>query len=110
AQVRSTFGVIMNRILTRPNLGRVVPFLQEPRRRGRATAVLKRGGDVSGELLCTLISGAQSLGERLVYIEVLREVPQGTDRLMSLLSDRTEWQLARNIAELMGEARLNASV
>ena len=88
----------------------VAPYLQEPRRRNRASTVLCRGGDVAAELLVSLIASGQSLGERVVYISVLHEIPQGTDRLMPLLSDRGEWQVARNTAELVGEAHIDAAV
>jgi HEAT repeat protein len=108
--VRGTYGVILGRTLTRAALARVAPYLMEPRRRGRASATLKRGGDAASGLLVQLITDAQTLGERMIYTEVLQAIPQGTDRLLSLLGSRSDWQLSRNIAELAGEARIDAAV
>ncbi len=110
AAVRGTYNVIMGRILTRPVLAHVAPYLLEPRRRQRAAIVLRRGGEVAAGLLVSLITEAHGLGERVLYADVLRDIPGGTDKLLTLLSSRSEWQLARNIAELAGEARLEGAV
>jgi HEAT repeat protein len=109
-RVKNMYGVIFARILTRAALEQAAPFLLEPRRRERAAAALRRGGDLAAELLLTLISTAHTLGERVQYAAVLRDLPRGTDRLLALMSTRSEWQLARNIAELAGEARIEAAV
>jgi hypothetical protein len=108
--VRGTYNVILGRILTRTALARVAPYLMEPRRRQRAAVNLRRGGEVSTGLLVQLVADAHTLGERMLYVDVLREIPNGTDKLLALLSSRNEWQMARNIAELMGEARIENSV
>jgi hypothetical protein len=109
ARTKGTYGVILNRVLTRPALARVAPFLLEPKRRHRAAIVLLRGGDTAAGLLVQLIVDAHSLGERMVYFDVLRPIPQGCDKLLSQLT-RGEWQLIRNLGELCGEARLEAAV
>ena len=109
-RLTNTYAVILARILTRTVLEQSAPYVHEPRRRDRATAVLRRGGDVAVELLLSLISEAHTLGERIQYYAVLRDIPRGTDRLLTLMSKRSEWQRARNVAELAGEARIEAAV
>ncbi len=108
--IKTTYGVIMGRTLTRVALAKVVPYLLEQRRRARAATALKRGGDAAIGLLVDLIVQSGSIGERMVYYEVLRDLPQGQDRLVSMLSSRGDWQVTRNIAELAGEARIDAAV
>ena len=110
ARVKGTYGVILGRILTRAALANVAPYLLEPKRRHRAAVVLRRGGDAAIGLLVQLILDAPNLGERVIYLEVLRAIPQGTDKLLREFSARGEWQVVRNMAELAGEARLEAAV
>jgi hypothetical protein len=109
-RVKNMYTVIFARVLTRSALERAAPYLLEPRRRDRVAAVLRRGGEFATELLVKLISAAQTLGERIQYVAVLRDLPRGTDRLLALMSTRSEWQLVRNVAELAGEARIEAAV
>ena len=106
---RNTYGVILRRILTRPTLAQVAPYLLEPRRKNRAAILLTRGGDEASGLLAGLLATAQSMGERVAYFEVLRGVPTGIDQVLQLLG-RQEWQTIRNIAELAGEARIEEAV
>ena len=110
AQVRGTYGVMLGRMLTRPALAKTAPFMLEPRRRQRAIIVLRRGGLVSSELLVTLIGQAQGLGERVLYADVLKDIPGGVDKLLSQLNPRSDWLVVRNLAELAGEARLDGAV
>lgn len=106
---RNTYGVILRRMLNHPTLTRVVPYLLEPRRKDRAAMLLTRGGDEATGLLVGLLADAQSMGERMTYLEVLRGIPTGLDQVLQLLS-RSEWQISRNIAELAGETRLDEAV
>ncbi|HEY2806264.1 MAG TPA: HEAT repeat domain-containing protein [Gemmatimonadales bacterium] len=108
--VRGTYHVIMSRTLTRAALAKAAPYLLEQRRRARAAVVLRRGGEAASGLLVDLIVQAHNIGERLLYFEVLKEIPQGSDKLLSMLSSRGDWQLTRNIAELAGEAKLDGAV
>jgi hypothetical protein len=108
--VRGTYNVILNRTMTRTSLARVAPYLLEPRRKARAAVVLRRGGETAAALLVQLVTEAHGLGERMLYAEVLRDIPQGLDKLVALLSSRSEWQLARNVAELAGESRIENAV
>jgi len=106
---RNVYAVILKRLLGRAALTQVAPYLLEAKRKARASVVLRRGGEDAVGLLVGLLAAAQSPGERLVYLEVLRGVATGVDRVLALLS-RSEWQVVRNTAELAGEARLEEAV
>jgi len=106
---RNSYGVILKRILTRSSLAQAAPYLLEPRRKERAASVMKRGGEDSVVILVGLLGAAQSLGERVTYLEVLRTIATGVDRVLALLS-RSEWLVVRNTAETAGEVRLEAAV
>ena len=109
-RVRGHYAVIFGRVLTRASLEKAAVHLLEPRRRDRVATVLRRSPELAAELLVTLLTAAHTLGERVQYVAVLRDLPQGTDRLLALMSTRTDWQLARNLAEVAGEARVDAAV
>lgn len=109
-RVRGHYAIVFGRVLTRASLEKAAVHLLEPRRRDRVATVLRRSPELAAELLVNLLTAAHNLGERIQYVAVLRDLPQGTDRLLTLISKRTDWQLARNLAEAIGEARVDAAV
>jgi hypothetical protein len=109
-RVRGHYAVIFGLVLTRTSLERAAVHLLEPRRRDRVATVLRRSPELAAELLVTLLTDAHTLGERIQYFAVLRDLPRGTDRLLALISTRTDWQLTRNLVEVAGEARVDAAV
>ena len=110
ARVRGHYAVIFGLVLTRTSLEKAAVHLLEPRRRDRVATVLRRSPELAAELLVTLLTDAHTLGERIQYFAVLRDLPRGTDRLLALISTRTDWQATRNLVELAGEARVDAAV
>jgi hypothetical protein len=110
ARVRGHYAVIFGLVLTRTSLEKAAVHLLEPRRRDRVATVLRRSPELAAELLVTLLTDAHTLGERIQYFAVLRDLPRGTDRLLALISARTDWQLTRNLVEVAGEARVDAAV
>ena len=110
ARVRGHYAVIFGLVLTRTSLEKAAVHLLEPRRRDRVATVLRRSPELAAELLVTLLTDAHTLGERIQYVAVLRDLPRGTDRLLALISTRTDWQLTRNLVEVAGEARVDAAV
>lgn len=109
-RVRSHYSIVFGRILTRASLDKAAAHLLEPRRRDRVATVLRRSPELAADLLVNLLTAAHTLGERVQYVALLRDLPQGTDRLLTLISKRTDWQLARNLAEAIGEVRVEAAV
>jgi len=106
---RGSYGVIIKRVLNRSALAQVAPYLLEPRRRERATTILRRGGEDAVGLLMGLMAAAEHAPERVIYLDVLRGVSTGVDRVLALLS-RPEWQVVRNVAEAVGEAQVLEAV
>ncbi len=102
---RSAYSVVLRRTLTRGALVLIAPYLLEPRRAERATLIMRRGADLSLDLLLGLMVAAPTLAERVAYGQVLRAIPLGADRLLALLR-RDEWQVVRNVAEVVGELRI----
>jgi hypothetical protein len=109
-RVRGHYAVSFGLVLTRTSLEKAAVHLLEPRRRDRVATVLRRSPELAAELLVTLLTDAHTLGERIQYFAVLRDLPRGTDRLLALISTRTDWQLTRNLVEVAGEARVDAAV
>jgi hypothetical protein len=110
ARVRGHYAVSFGLILTRTSLEKSAVHLLEPRRRDRVATVLRRSPELAAELLVTLLTDAHTLGERIQYFAVLRDLPRGTDRLLALISTSTDWQLTRNLVEVAGEVRVDAAV
>jgi hypothetical protein len=110
ARVRGHYAVSFGLVLTRTSLEKAAVHLLEPRRRDRVATVLRRSPELAAELLVTLLTDAHTLGERIQYFAVLRDLPRGTDRLLALISTRTDWQATRNLVEVAGEARVDAAV
>jgi HEAT repeat protein len=106
---RNAYAVILKRLLNRSSLAQIAPYLLESRRKDRAIAVLRRGGEDALGLLLGLLGSAQTLGERMAYLDVIKGIYGGSGRVVALLS-RSEWQVVRNTAEAVGEARLEEAV
>jgi hypothetical protein len=108
-QARSPYAVILKRTLTRTVLTAVAPYVLDGRRAARATIVLRRAGEDAVDLLLGLIASGASLPERVAYGQVLRGMSGGPARLLRLLG-RQEWQVVRNIAEVVGELLIEDGV
>jgi len=106
---RSGYVATFNRIFNGAVAMQVAPYLLDPRRAERAAAVLQRAGGSAAEVLVGLVATAESLPERLAYFNVIRSFPRAVDGVIKLMT-RGEWQVVRNVAELVGEARLEESV
>jgi HEAT repeat protein len=106
---RSGYVATFNRIFNGAVATQVAPYLLDPRRAERTGAILQRAGGSGADVLVDLVATAQSLPERLAYFNVIREFPRAVDSVLKLLT-HGEWQVVRNVAELVGEARLEESV
>lgn len=108
-QLRGSYHVTLKRLLNGATLAQIAPYLLEAKRARRAAAALTRGGEAGVNLLVGLLAAAATLGERLIYMDVLKTLPGGVDRVVGLLS-RPELLVVCNAAEVAGEARLEAAV
>jgi len=106
---RNSYGVVLKRTLPHEAVIQIIPYVLEPRRADRASVVLRRVGDEAAEILLGLLSTAQTLSERMAYLNTVRAMPRGLNRVLGMLG-RPEWQVVRNVAELIGEARVEEGV
>lgn len=108
-QTRNSYGVILRRLLNGATLAQIAPYLLESRRSSRAAAVLKRGSEASLDLLIGLLAGSPSVGERLLYLDIIKVLPSGINKFVGLFG-RQELQVVCNAIEVAGEGRLEAAV
>jgi hypothetical protein len=106
---RASYGIVLRRLLTRDALRRVAPLLPDPRFTPVATAVLQRAGSDAAEVLVDLLSNSEVPGERRAFLGALRVIPHGTEAVIQMLGHH-QWNLARNVAELLGEMRVEEAV
>ena len=106
---RSSYVICLRRVLNREALAQLAPLAIDARLAPIATAVLQRAGGDAVELLVGLLATAQSIRERKAYMTVLRGMRAGTERAIGMLDSR-EWFVARNVAELAGELRMEEAV
>jgi len=106
---RGSYVATFSRIFNGAVVTQLIPYLLEPRRSQRTTTVLRRAGAPALDVLVGLIGSAQSVAERVAYFEVVRGVTRATERVLNLMH-RPEWQVVRNVAELVGEARIEEGV
>ncbi|MGD0484147.1 MAG: HEAT repeat domain-containing protein [Gemmatimonadales bacterium] len=106
---RTAYGIVLRRILSRDALKEVAHLLPDPRFTPVATAVIQRGGTDGVEVLLDLLSGSEVSRERKAYLATLRIIPHGTEAVVQLLSN-CQWFVVRNVAELLGEMRVEEAV
>src|SRR5690606_2586976 len=61
------------------------------------------------ETLLALLASAERIEERRAYFAALRQMTEGTDLLVNMLT-HDEWYVVRNVADLCGEMRLETAV
>lgn len=106
---RTAYGIVLRRILTADALKRVARLLPDPRFAPVATAVMQRGGADGAEVLVDLVSGSEVARERKAYLAALRVIPGGTAAVVQLLANYQS-SVVRNVAELLGEMRVEEAV
>jgi len=108
ADTRASYSVVLDRTLKRDILAVLVPSLTDPRLAGVASVVIRRGRDVAADMLVGVLASTDSLTERRACLATLRAIPKGVDRALRLLRD-PRWQVVRNVAEAVGDLRLDAA-
>lgn len=106
---RNSYGIVLRRTLTRELLVRVAKLLPDPRLAPVATAVLQRGRSDGVEVVLEQLGTAEGMRERKAYLAALRTMPHGTEQVIGML-DHKQWFVVRNIAELLGEMRVEEAV
>lgn len=106
---RSSYVITLRRLLTREVLTGMARLAPDARLAPVVTAVLHRGGGDAVEILLELLTTAQTIRERKAFMTVLRGMPEGTDRALHMF-DHADWFVLRNVAELVGELRMEEAV
>ena len=107
--VRNSYGIMLNRMLAREALVQIARFVADPRRGEAATRVMQRRGSDSTDVLLGLLATAETMRERRAYSVALRGIPEGTRLIVQMLGHE-KWFVARNVAEVAGELRLEEAV
>ena len=106
---RSSYVITIRRALTREVLQQLAGRATDVRLAPIVTAVLHQGGGDAVEILLGLLTSAGSIRERKAFMTVLRGMRSGTDRALEMLY-HDEWFVVRNVAELVGELRMEEAV
>lgn len=106
---RNAYGIALRRALTTDTLRHLAPWAFNTPVADEVTAILHRGRGDAAEVLLDLLADSKVRRERFAYLQVLRGMPQGIDQLVHMLG-HPEWYVARNVADLMGDVRLEESV
>ncbi|HEU4827742.1 MAG TPA: HEAT repeat domain-containing protein [Gemmatimonadales bacterium] len=103
------FGIAIRRMLPRSVLEQIARLTPSLDHRPEVIPVLQRLGADSTETLLGLLASAERIEERRAYFGALRQMTEGTDLLVNMLT-HDEWYVVRNVADLCGEMRLESSV
>lgn len=101
--------IALRRVLIDQYLSRWAPYLLDELYRDDARAVLARAGSDGTNILLNHLIAASTIAERRTYFDVLCASTEGLHLAIRLLEDE-RWYVVRNMAELMGELRLEAAV
>lgn len=106
---RNSYAIVLRRMLTREVLAQVAQFVADARLGPEATKVMQRGRSDAAEVLLGLLATAETMKERKAYMTALREMPDGLSHIVHML-EHTQWFVVRNVADLMGEQRVEEAV
>ena len=105
-RVKESYVLAVRTMVTRDALRRVAALVAEPGRAPIALAVLLRGGADAAEVLVDLVAAAESVDDRRAYLGALCRLPQRTAAVSRMLATN-QWNVVRDVAELVGELRLD---
>jgi hypothetical protein len=102
---RNSYRIALKRLLNRDTLVQLASFTTDPRLADDVALVLARAGAEATDVLLNLLASSESIRERKAYMNALRANPHGRDQIPIMLG-HPQWFVARNVAELAGEMRL----
>jgi HEAT repeat protein len=105
---RNSYGIVLRRTLTRDVLSQIAPYALDTHLTEEVAVVLRRGRGEAAEVLLGLLASAEGMRERRSFMQVLKSMPQGVEQVIHML-DHHQWFVARNVAELMGDMRIEES-
>jgi len=108
AESRS-YGIALRRLLPRSTLEKVARLTVHGNHKAEAIGVLKRMGADATEVLLAAMVGSEDMAERRGYFSALKEMTEGGDLLIHMLS-HDQWFVVRNVADLCGELKQESAV
>ncbi len=105
---RNSYGIVLRRTLTRETLTQIAPHALEPRLTEEVAVIMRRGRGDAAEVLLGFLANAEGMRERRAYMQILRSMPQGIEQVIHML-DHHQWFVVRNVAELLGDLRMEES-
>jgi HEAT repeat protein len=103
------FGIALRRLLPRSVLEQLALLTARGNQKVEAATVLRRMGADGTEVLVYAMVNAEDMGERRAYFNALKEMTEGTELLVHMLS-HDQWFVVRNVADLCGELHLEIAV
>jgi len=106
---RSSYAIVLQRVLTREHLDCIVGFVADPRLGPEAIKIMQRGGAESAVALLARLETADEWSARRALVTALRGMPDGLERVVHMLH-HAQWFVVRNVAEAMGIQRVEEAV
>jgi hypothetical protein len=106
---RNSYGIMLKRLFGRELLAQVAQCLLSPGLQDAAAKVILRSRDEGVEVLLGLLATAEGMRERKAYMAVLRQTKDGVSQVIHMLGHE-QWFVVRNVAELVGEMRIEEAV
>jgi HEAT repeat protein len=103
------FIIALRRLLPRSVLEQMARFTAQGTMKAEAGAVLRRMGADGTEVLLHALVNADDMADRRAYFNALKEMTEGSELLIHMLS-HDQWFVVRNVADLVGELRLEPAV
>jgi HEAT repeat protein len=106
---RNSFAITLKRLLSGSMLHAAIQLTRDPATGEAARRVLRRAGADATEALIQRLVQAESMTDRRHYFDLLRGQSEGLRQVILMLG-HPEWFAVRNIADLLGELRVEEAV
>ena len=106
---RNSYRITLRRVLSGQTLVQLAPYIADPELGPDATEAFARAGSDGTEVLLHLMANAEGIRERRAFMSALKGMQTGHNQVVAMLG-HPQWFVARNVAELAGELRLEAAV
>lgn len=102
------FIIGLRRLLPRSVLEQIARLTSHGTMKVEAGAVLRRMGADGTEVLLHALVNSEDMADRRAYFNALKEMTEGSELLIHMLS-HDQWFVVRNVADLVGELRLESA-
>lgn len=105
----NSYRITYRRVLSRDALLLLAPVMKDPANATETAEVLPHAGTDAMDVFLTMLIEAENIRERRAYMNILRVMPQGREQIPRMLTHH-QWFVVRNVAELVGEMRLEMAI